>query len=138
MTPEQAEKSLADASRHIEFMKQDKHTALVWGNDSAGLREVEGQVTFSNGRLVYAAFDFPAPHDAHELAQEIAGAVDGTDSAECRVANLSGHGTGGGYSETRFDCGAKGFEVITVEPLAGEERYTPELKMTIGEFLRVK
>ena len=137
MTPEQVEKSLADAARHIEFMKGDKHTALVRVNNSKEPEDVEGQVTFFNGRLVYAAFDFPTPRDAHELALELAGAVDGMDSKECRVSNFSGHGTGGGYSETRFDCGAKGFEVVTVEPLGRNERYTPELKMTIGEIPRV-
>jgi hypothetical protein len=134
MTPEQVEKNLADAGRHIEFMKQDKHTALVRVNNPTEPYVDEGQVTFFDGRLVYAAFDFPAPRDAHELAQEIAGAVDGMDSKECRVSNFSGHGTGGGYSETRFDCGVKGFEVLTVEPLGTGERYTPQLKMTIGEI----
>src|SRR2546426_921470 len=78
----------------------------------------------------------PVASDAHELAQQIAGAVESMDSKECRVSNFSGHGTGGGYSETRFDCGAKGFEVMTVEPMGTKERYTPELKMTIGEMPR--
>jgi hypothetical protein len=136
MTPEQVEKNLADASRHIEFLKQDQHTARVRVNNSKEPAGDEGQVTFFNGRLVYAAFDFPTPRDAHELAQELAGAVDAMESKECSVLSFSGHGTGGGYSETRFDCGAKGFEVVTVEPLGTNERYTPELKMTIGEIPR--
>ncbi|MGA7908310.1 MAG: hypothetical protein WCA16_12960 [Candidatus Sulfotelmatobacter sp.] len=32
MTPEQVEENLADASRHIEFLKGDKHTALGTGS----------------------------------------------------------------------------------------------------------
>jgi hypothetical protein len=136
MTSEQVERSLADADRHIRFLKGDKHTALVLLSNSTEPEGVEGQVTFFNGRLVYAAFDFPVASDAHELAQQIAGAVESMDSKECRVSNFSGHGTGGGYSETRFDCGAKGFEVMSVEPMGTKERYTPELKMTIGEMPR--
>lgn len=133
MTAEQVEKNLADSGRHIEFMKEDKRSALVLVNGSKPPDD-EGQVYFAGGRLVYAAFDFPGPRDAHELAQELAGAVEGMDSKECRVSNISGHGTGGGYSETRFDCGAKGFEVMTVESLGTNERYAPELKITLGEI----
>jgi hypothetical protein len=84
----------------------------------------------------FAVITEASPRDAHELAQEIAGAVDGLDSKECRISNFSGHGTGGGYSETRFDCGVKSFEVLTVEPLGTNERYPPELKLTIGEMPR--
>lgn len=138
MTPEQVEKHLADANRHIEFMKEYKDSALVRINNSAEPEGDEGQVIFSNGRLVYAAFDFPSPGDTHELAQELAGAVDAMDSKQCRVSNFSGHGTGGGYSETRFDCGAKGFEVITVDSLGTNDRNAPELKMTIGALPRAK
>jgi hypothetical protein len=136
MTVEQVERGLSEGARHIKFMKEDKHTALVQVNNSTEPEGDEGQVTFFNGRVVYAAFDFPMPRDTHEFAQELAGAVDAMDSKKCTASNFSGHGTGGGYSETRFDCGVKGFEVTTVEQLGTNERYAPELKITIGEIPR--
>ncbi len=134
MTTEQVKTSLAESARHIEFMS-DKQTALVCVNNTP-CDGGQGQVTFLDGRVVYAAFDFPTPRDANEMAQEIAGAVDEMDSKLCGVSNFSGHGTGGGYSQTSFNCGSKGFEVITAEPLGDNKRYAPEIKITIGEILR--
>jgi hypothetical protein len=136
MRIEQVEKNLAETARHIEFMS-DKHTALVCSNN-APCRGGQGQITFLDGQVAYAAFDFPAPRDANELAQELAGAVDDMDSKLCTVSNFSGHGTGGGYSQTTFHCGSKSFEVITAESLGSNERYTPEVKITIGEVPRSK
>lgn len=130
MTVEQVEKNLAESARHIEFMT-DKHTALVRVNNAPVPTGDEGQVTFFDGRVVYAAFQFPGTRDAVELAQEIAGAVESMAAKTCTLANYSSHGTGGGFSQSIFDCGSKSFNVMTVETLGTTERYT-HVEITIG------
>jgi prepilin-type processing-associated H-X9-DG protein len=130
MTVEQVEKNLAASARHIEFMS-DKHTAVVRVNNAPVPSGDEGQVTFFDGHVAYAAFQFPATHDAVRLAQEIAGAVENMDAKVCAASNYSSHGTGGGFSQTIFDCGSKSFNVMTVETLGANERYT-HVEITIG------
>jgi hypothetical protein len=130
MTVEQVQKVLAESARHIEFMS-DKHTALVRINNAPVPNGDEGQVTFFDGRVVYAAFHFPDAHAADHLAQEIAGAVESMDTKVCAVSNYSSHGTGGSLSETIFDCGSKSFNVMTTESLSHNERYT-HVEITIG------
>jgi hypothetical protein len=130
MTVEQVEKALAESARHIEFMT-DKHTALVRVNNAPVPTGDEGQVTFFDGRVVYAAFQFPGTHDAVELAQEVAGAVENMATKTCALANYTSHGTGGEFSETIFDCGSKSFNVMTVETLGSNDRYT-HVEITIG------
>ena len=136
MTVEQVEKNLAENARHIEFAT-DKHTALVRINNAPGYSGHEGQVTFFDGRVAYAAFHFPDAHDADQLAQEIAGAVDNMDTKVCAASNYSSHGTGGSLSETIFDCGSKSFDVITTEALGHNERYT-HVEITIGAIPHTK
>lgn len=130
MTVEQVEKNLVESARHIEFMS-DKHTALVRINNAPVPAGDEGQITFFDGRVVYAAFQFPWTHDAVELAQEIAGAVENMPTKTCTLANYSSHGTGGGFSQTIFDCGSKSFNVMTVETLGTNERDT-YVEISIG------
>ncbi len=134
MTTEQVEKNLSENARHIEFMT-DKHTALVRINNAPV--PSEGQVTFFDGRVGYAAFHFPDAHDADQLAQEIAGAVENMDTKVCTLSNYSSHGTGGGLSQTIFDCGSKSFNVMTTEILGHNDRYT-HVEITIGAIPRSK
>jgi hypothetical protein len=136
MTVEQVEKNLAESGRHIELLT-DKHTALVRVNNAAGYSGHEGQVTFFDGRVAYAAFHFPDAHDADQLAREIAGAVDSMETKVCAASNYSSHGTGGSLSETMFDCGSKSFDVMTTETLGHNERYT-HVEMTIGAVPHTK
>jgi len=136
MTVEQVEKNLAESARHIEFMT-DKHTALVRINNAPVPSGDEGQVTFFDGRVAYAAFHFPDAHDADQLAQEIAGAVENMDAKVCAVSNYSSHGTGGVLSQTIFDCGSKSFNVMITETLGHKERYT-HVEITIGAIPRSK
>jgi hypothetical protein len=130
MTVGQVEKNLAESARHIEFMS-DKHTAVVRVNNASVPTGDEGQVTFFDGRVVYAAFQFPGTHDAVELAQEIAGAVENMGTKTCALRNYSSHGTGGGFSQTIFDCGSKSFNVMTLETLGTNERDT-HVEISIG------
>jgi hypothetical protein len=65
------------------------------------------------------------------LAQEIAGAIENMTTKTCAVRNYSSHGTGGGFSQSIFDCGSKSFNVMTVETLGTNERYT-HVEITIG------
>ncbi len=132
MSVEEVERNLAESGRHIEFMA-DKHTALVHMNNAPISGGSEGQVTFFDGRVTYAAFHFPDARDAYELAQEIAGAVEDMDTRSCTVTNYSSHGSGGRLSETVFDCGSKSFNVMTTEVLGHSERYT-RVERTIGEI----
>ncbi len=136
MTVEQVEKALAESARHIELMS-DKHTALVRINNLPAPEGHEGQVTFFDGRVVYAAFHFPDAEAADQLAQEIAGAVENMDAKVCTVSNYSSHGTGGGLSQTIFDCGAKSFNVMITQTLGHKERYT-HVEITIGAIPRSK
>ncbi|HXM93142.1 MAG TPA: hypothetical protein VOA64_02635 [Candidatus Dormibacteraeota bacterium] len=136
MTLEEVEKNLAANARHIEFMT-DKHTALVRINNAPVPSGDEGQVTFFDGHVAYAAFHFPDAHNADQLAQEIAGAVENVDTKVCTVSNYSSHGTGGALSQTIFDCGSKSFNVMTTEILGHNERYT-HVEITIGAILRSK
>jgi hypothetical protein len=136
MTVEQVEKNLAESTRHFEFMT-DKHTALVRINNAPASSVNEGQVTFFYGRVVYAAFHFPDADNADQLAQEIAGAVENMETKACTVSNYSSHGTGGGLSQTIFDCGPKSFDVMTTENLGRSERYT-HVEITIGAIPRSK
>ena len=80
---------------------------------------------------MYAAFQLPVAHNAVELAQEIAGAIENMATKSCTVANYSSHGTGGGFSQVIFNCGSKNFDVMTVETLGTNERYT-FVEITIG------
>jgi len=105
MTVQQVEQRLSEAGRHIQFLS-DKKTAIVYvGGNSAG--DSEGQVTFSRGIVIYAEFQMSSVQSADELAQEIAGAVDSMDTKTCAISNYSSHGTGGGFSQSIFDCGPR-------------------------------
>lgn len=110
MTVQQVEQSLSEAGRHIQFLP-DRKTAIVYAGGNPG--DSEGQVTFSGGRATYAQFQMPNVQGADELAQEVAGAVDSMDTKTCTVSNYSAHGTGGGFSQSIFDCGSKTFNVMT-------------------------
>ncbi|HEV1994602.1 MAG TPA: hypothetical protein VGR03_09745 [Candidatus Acidoferrum sp.] len=136
MSVEQLQMNLSESARHIEFLS-DKHTALIRVNNVPVPSGDEGQVTFFDGRVVYAAFHFPDARDAHQLAQEIAGAVENMDTKVCTVSNWSSHGTGGGLSQTILDCGSKSFNVMTTEILGHNERYT-HVEITIGAIPRPK
>jgi hypothetical protein len=129
MTLEQVQQHLAEASRHIE-MHSDKVTALVYINGEAN--DFEGQITFANGRVIYADFHMPNIRSADELAQEIAGAVDNMESKTCDASNYSAHGTGGGFSQIIFECGSRRFNVMTVQQLGSATR-TVNVNIEIGQ-----
>ncbi len=118
MTVEQVQESLSGAARHIQFLP-DKETSVVRRN---GDDDSEGQVTFSDGRAIYAQYQMPNALSADELAQEIAGAVDSMEAKSCEASNYSAHGTGGGFSQVIFECGSRRFNVMTVQTLGSSTR----------------
>ena len=64
----------------------------------------------------------PVAQSADALAQEIAGAVDGMETKMCSVSNYTAHGTGGGFSQSIFQCGPKRFSVMATQLLGGSKR----------------
>lgn len=135
MTVGQVERVLAQSARHLEFLSEDTHTALVRINHVAEPKGDEGQVTFLNGKAVYVAFQFPNATTAEQLGQELAGAVDSMDPKTCLASNYSSHGTGGSLSQTRFECGSKSFDVMTTESIGDAQRYT-NVEITMGAIPR--
>jgi hypothetical protein len=129
MTVEQVEQHLAEAARHIQLLS-DKETALVYRNGEAD--DVEGQVTFRSGHVIYADFKMPNARSADELAQEIAGAVDSMQIKTCTISNYAAHGTGGGFSESIFECGSRRFNVQTTQVLGSSIR-TISVNVEIGQ-----
>jgi hypothetical protein len=129
MTIDQVAKNLAESSLQLHFI--DKGNAVVRINGVPEPEGDEGQVFFDGGRVVCASFHLPAIHNATELAQEIAGAVENMEVKTCAVSNYSSHGTGGGTSETIFDCGLKSFDIETSETFGSSERHT-SVEITIG------
>jgi hypothetical protein len=130
MTVEQIEKSLAASGRHLKFL-EDGQTALVTLNNATEPNGDEGQVTFYNGRAAYAAFQFPETRDAVVLAQELAGAIENVEIRNCSVENFTAHGTGGGHSDSIFNCGSKTIVVTTIEELGSDNRST-NVEIEIG------
>jgi hypothetical protein len=130
MTRQQVEKTLRESGRHLVDMN-DGHTAVVRVNNAPVPTADEGEVMFFDGHVSYAAFQFPTARNAAELSQEIAGAVENMPTKICAVRNYSSHGTGGGISQTIFDCGSRSFDVITVETLGTDERHS-NVEITIG------
>jgi hypothetical protein len=131
MSVQQVEQHLSEAGRHIQFLP-DKRTAIVSVSGNPG--DSEGQVTFSGGRAIYAEFQMPEVQNADELAQEIAGAVDSMDTKTCMVSNFSAHGTGGGHSESIFECGSRRFDVMTVQSFGSTVR-TINVNIKIGQIV---
>jgi hypothetical protein len=129
MTAEQVTKNLGESARQLHFI--DKGNAVVRINGLPEPEGDEGQVFFDGGRVVYASLHLPAIHNATELAQEIAGAVENIEVKMWAVSNYSSHGTGRGFSETIFDCGLKSFDIATSETFGSSERYT-SVEITIG------
>jgi hypothetical protein len=137
MTVGQVERILAAAGRHLKFL-YDGQTASGMTEQAASvtLSNVtepngdEGQVTFYNGRVGYAAFVFSGTRDAVVLAQELAGAIENVDARNCSLRNFTAHGTGGGHSDSIFTCGSKTIRVTTIEPL-GDDRST-SVEIEIG------
>jgi hypothetical protein len=129
MTVEQVQQHLAEASRHIKALS-NKDTALVYRNGES--QDFEGQITFANGRVIYADFHMPEIKSADELAQEIAGAIDNMESKTCDSSNYSAHGTGGGFSQIIFECGSRRFNVMTVQELGSTTR-TVNVNIEIGQ-----
>ena len=120
MTVEQVEGRLAEAARHLQFVSNKRTTALVYQN---GVPDgMEGQVTFGANRAVYAAYQMPNADSADELAQEIASAVEAMEIKVCTASNYSAHGTGGGFSQTIFECGSKRFAVTATQALGSRAR----------------
>jgi hypothetical protein len=129
MTVEQAEQRLAESSRHIQFLS-DKETATVYQNGVTD--DFEGQITFGGGHVIYADYHLPNARTADELAQEIAGAVDSMETKTCTISNFAAHGTGGGHSDTIFECGARRFVVFTMQTLGSNAR-TINVDLEIGQ-----
>jgi hypothetical protein len=129
MTVEEVEQHLAGAARHIQFLS-DKVTAIVYKNGVTD--DTEGQITFGGGRVIYADYHMPDAKTADDLAQEIAGAVDSMETKTCTVSNYSAHGTGGGFSQSIFDCGSRRFNVMTTQTLGSAVRAI-NVNLEIGE-----
>ena len=119
MTVEQVEQQLSQAARHIQMLP-DKQTALVYQNGVTD--DFDGQITFGGGHVIYADYQMANAHSADELAQEIAGAVDSMENKTCTISNYASHGTGGGFSESRFECGLQRFTVHTMRLLGSSAR----------------
>lgn len=132
MTVDQVTRTLAESGRHIQFLS-DKVTAVVRRDNEPIPQGDEGQITFSDGRVTYAAFQFPSTQNAIELAQELAGAVEGAKGKTCTLHNYSSRGTGGGTSQTILDCQSEMIVLITVEVLGETERYS-HVEVEIGSF----
>jgi len=130
MTVRQVEQRLSEGGLHIQFLP-DKKTGVVHLNGDTG--STEGQVTFSDGRAIYAEFQMPDVQNADELAQEIAGAVDNMDTKTCTVSNYSSHGTGGGFSQSIFDCGPRAFNIMTTHYL-GSNAAVISVNIEIGHL----
>jgi hypothetical protein len=128
MTVAQVEEHLSEAGRHLQFLS-DKQTALVHRNGDN--ESSEGQVTFSGGVAVYARLKMPDAQSADDLAQEIAGAIESMDTKTCTASNYSAHGTGGGFSQSTFECGLRRFDVMTVQVLGSSVR-TVNVNIEIG------
>ena len=114
MTLQEAQNLLTGAGQHIHFIPDEKppvRTAMIDEDD------YYGQVTFWDGRVVFVKYQMPVAHNPDELAQEIAGAVDSMETKTCSASNYSSHGTGGGFSESIFQCGPKRFSVTTTQVL---------------------
>jgi hypothetical protein len=134
MTIEQVQERLAGSGRYVKFLP-DKVTGLVCITGESDPNGVEGQVTFAGGRAIYAQFQMPNVHSADELAQEIAGAVGSMETKTCEVLNYSSHGTGGGFSQTIFECGPKTFNVMTTQTFGSNAR-TTNVNIEIGELAK--
>jgi hypothetical protein len=128
MTVEQVEQHLAAAGRHIQFLS-DKETAIVYRNGITD--DDEGQITFGGGHVIYASNQMPNVVTADELAQEIAGAVDNMETKTCTISNYAAHGTGGGFSESTFECGPRRFNVFSMQTLGSHAR-TISLTLEVG------
>ena len=124
MTIEQVQEQLSGAGWHIQILA-DKKTAMVDRNADSG------QVRFSDGRAIYAEYQMPEVQSADELAQEIAGAVDSMETKTCAASNSSSHGTGGGVSQSIFECGPRSFNIQTLE-VFGSSRRTVNVNIQIG------
>ncbi len=132
MTIEQVEQHLAQAARHTKAISPDKNSVSVYPNGED--TDFEGQITFGNGRVVYADYHMPVTNSADDLAQEIAGAVDDMETKTCTASNYAAHGTGGGFTQSIFDCGSKRFNVMTVQTLGSSTRWV-NVQIEIGQIV---
>ena len=129
MTVEQVEQHLSEGGRRIQFLS-DKETAIVYRNGVTD--DFEGQITFRSGHVIYADYHMPNALNADDLAQEIAGAVDDMETKTCTISNFTAHGTGGGHSDSIFECGARRFTVYTMQTL-GSKTKTINVNIEIGQ-----
>lgn len=132
MTVEQVEQHLAQAARHTKGISPDKNSVVVYPN--GGDTDFEGQITFGNGRVVYADYQMPVANSADDLAQEIAGAIDSMETKRCTGSNYAAHSTGGGFSQSIFDCGSKRFNVMTVQTFGNSTRMV-YVQIEIGQIV---
>lgn len=119
MTVQEAQTLLTEAGRHFQFIRDEPpplRTLTIDGGSDGG------QITFSDGRAVFVEYQMPVAHSADALAQEIAGAVDSVETKTCSISNYSAHGTGGGFSQSIFQCGPKTFNVRTTQLLGSSVR----------------
>ena len=115
MTIGEVKRALSQANRHIE---QDSSSGNIWivSPNGSNILGEDGQITFNKDpepHVVFASYNLPDVKTAEELAKEIAFAVDSMDSKVCVASNFSARGTGGGHSDTVFECGLQRFEVST-------------------------
>jgi hypothetical protein len=130
MTKASLEQNLTAHGWHLQPIQDYKESAMI---ENGG--PISGQVVFADNRVVYISYQFPNARNATELAQEIAGAVEVMDMKNCTIGNYSGHGTGGGFSQTMFKCGPKKFSTMTFDSIGTDER-TTNVQIEIGEIPR--
>lgn len=133
MTVDQVNQRLWKASIMVAPLQEDPLNLLVCQKDCKDAANVEGQIAFKNGHVVYAAYSMPSAESAADLAQEIAGAIENMDNKTCTVSNNTSHGTGGTFTQSIFYCGAKRFNVMTTSAF-GSSAGSTNVNIEIGQL----
>ena len=133
MTQGQVEQHLSEASRHIAHAGLgDQNMMGVFRN---GELIQEGGMWFRDGRVVFAVIQMPNAKNADELAEQIANAVDNMETKACAALNFRTGTVGSPFSslQTRFVCGSRRFEVMTMRYSGGSPEFnTTGISLGIG------
>jgi hypothetical protein len=130
MTLPEVQQALSKAGQNMNLQSDEKppmQTVMVENTDDGG------QITLSNGRVVYAQYQMATAQSADELAQEIAGAVDNVETKTCVISNYSAHGTGGSFSQIIFQCGVKQINVMSTQTLGSSARRV-HVNIQLGKY----
>lgn len=121
MTKGNLEESVMGSGWHLQPLQNYKESMLIEPDNGSS---PSGQVVFDGDRITYIDYQFATARNAAELSQEVAGAVEEMNVKTCSIQNYASRGTGGAFTESIFDCGAKRFSIMTVESLGSDERNT--------------